>query len=250
MGSPKRRKLPSNTKHTTAKKAPKSTEDEAFEEALKECRRESWAAWCMPNGITLCFVVACLGFTAFRMSQAFGLLDSFQGDGRKEARSAGSGGARADYGSGDRSDDGGWLKDPREEELLGDGSPCSIDRVDAHYLTKVDFEKIYRGKRPVFIRGLIDDWPAQKTWRRAELQRRLGERPTAAGDGANIVQSGGRRGKDLRTLSEYLAEMARLTTGTERRRPRRRHRLSEHRRDAPDTGVSNEPWEEEEEEEA
>ena len=105
---------------------------------------------------------------------------------------------------------GGWLEDPAAAELLRD-APCSIDRVHARALTREAFESDYRGRRPVIIDGLIDDWPARRTWRRRALERRLGDRPTAAGDGANIVQSGGRRGKDMATLAEYLEQMARLT---------------------------------------
>jgi hypothetical protein len=112
---------------------------------------------------------------------------------------------------------GGWLLDPLPADI--DSEACGVDRVHAKALTQALFDERYvlalrltrasilcfparelkcprpcrySGKRPVIIDGLLDHWPARRRWRKRDLVAFLGQRPIAAGDGANIVQSGGR----------------------------------------------------------
>jgi len=110
---------------------------------------------------------------------------------------------------------GGWLPDPSPTVGGLDppgGGACGIDTVHAlHFSSPEDFEARYRGRRPVVIEGLLDGWPARASWTREALKRRFGGRTVSAGDGANIVMSGGRAGHGSATLAAYLDRMANLT---------------------------------------
>jgi hypothetical protein len=91
-------------------------------------------------------------------------------------------------------------------------SYCDIDRVHASELDLATFEAKYRAPgRPVVIDGLIDSWPAFERWKRPKFKKRLGRRTVAVGDGANIVQTGGRSGAAAVTMAQYLDQMADAT---------------------------------------
>jgi hypothetical protein len=72
--------------------------------------------------------------------------------------------------------------------------------------------KRYRNKKPVLIKGLLREWPANALWRRSALLDRLGDRSIATGDGANIVMSGGWSGHSLLTLGDYIYEMSNVSS--------------------------------------
>jgi len=84
--------------------------------------------------------------------------------------------------------------------------------VHASHLSQVRFDAEFWQQQPVLIDGLIDHWPAFERWTRASLHDGpMGARVVAAGDGANIVQSGGRSGGAALSLASYLNQMANLT---------------------------------------
>lgn len=70
----------------------------------------------------------------------------------------------------------------------------------------------YHKKKPVLIKGLIEDWPANSAWRRQSLLNKLGDHRISTGDGANIVMSGGWSGHSLLTLGDYLHEMSNVSS--------------------------------------
>ena len=84
--------------------------------------------------------------------------------------------------------------------------------MHASELSQARFDAEFWQKQPVLIDGLMEDWPAFERWTRTSLHEGpMGARVVAAGDGANIVQSGGRSGGAALTLASYLNQMANLT---------------------------------------
>ena len=56
------------------------------------------------------------------------------------------------------SDNGGWFEDPSAVRNGIRVDRCDVPVVHASTLTKALFESRYRGREPVVIEGLIDDW--------------------------------------------------------------------------------------------
>lgn len=126
----------------------------------------------------------------------------------------------------ERAGSGGWLLDPDPAAVA---SPrCTVTRVHAARLSQERFDAEFWQRQPVLIDGLMENWPAFERWTRAQLHAgQLGRSVVAAGDGANIVQSGGRSGAAATSLAAYLDQMANLTTSRARGDAARRRPLAE-----------------------
>ena len=86
--------------------------------------------------------------------------------------------------------------------------PCSIERVLAAELTAQQFERLYRGKKPVIIQGLTVGWSAHDRWSRDSLLAKFGDRLVQYAGGShddqqrlNAGQGGGER---TATLADYV----------------------------------------------
>ena len=92
---------------------------------------------------------------------------------------------------------GGWAPDPVPRELLRGlgvgrgGSFCEFAVVNASDLDSGRFEREFRGRVPVVVRGGASSWPATKRWVRESLESKYGARATQYGAGSDIIYAGG-----------------------------------------------------------
>jgi len=103
---------------------------------------------------------------------------------------------------------GGWLSDPRPEDLY---TPvCDVERVDLaeRNLSLAEFMDTYSEQRPVLLRGLQDGWAARANWQRSRFRARFGQFPTQVSLGPTIVFGGGGRSSS-RDLGAGLDSMER-----------------------------------------
>ncbi|XP_031570533.1 2-oxoglutarate and iron-dependent oxygenase JMJD4-like [Actinia tenebrosa] len=103
---------------------------------------------------------------------------------------------------------GGWGKAAMKDEQLFNTSQCDIERRFAEDLTKDDFEKNYRFRKPVLLKfkdgaaGWTDPWK----WTKDNLVKEYGKWTVLSGTSDNIVRSGG-NGDQKSSFTEYLNEI-------------------------------------------
>lgn len=103
---------------------------------------------------------------------------------------------------------GGWRKAGEIDEQLFNTSQCDVERRFADELTKDEFEKKYRFKKPVLLKfkkgaaGWTDPW----RWTKDSLVKEYGKWTVLSGTSDNIVRSGG-NGDRKSSFTKYLNEI-------------------------------------------